>query len=104
MTTRGMIEDVATSSSAADHGPGTRWSTPARWFDAGSEATVPADDRIDWVRCLPFIGIHLLCLGVWWTGVSTVALLVAVVLYLARVFSVTAFYHRYFSHRTFKTS
>ncbi len=71
---------------------------------AGTARADSADDRVDWIRCLPFIAIHLLCFGAWWTGVSPVAVVVAVSLYLARVFWVTAFYHRYFSHRTFKTS
>jgi stearoyl-CoA desaturase (Delta-9 desaturase) len=61
-------------------------------------------DRIDWIRGLPFFGIHALCLGAVWTGVSTAALVVAAALYVARVFALTAFYHRYFSHRTFRTS
>lgn len=74
------------------------------WFDSSLAPAAGADDRIDWVRCLPFIGIHLLCLGAFWTGVSATALVVAAVLYAARVFAVTGFYHRYFSHRTFKTS
>jgi stearoyl-CoA desaturase (delta-9 desaturase) len=33
-----------------------------------------------------------------------VALLVALAVYAARMFAITGFYHRYFSHRTFKTS
>jgi stearoyl-CoA desaturase (Delta-9 desaturase) len=74
------------------------------WFDSSRAPAAGADDRIDWARCLPFIGIHLLCLGALWTGVSTTALVVFAMLYVARVFAVTGFYHRYFSHRTFRTS
>ena len=48
--------------------------------------------------------MHLGCLGVIWVGWSPVAVIVAVILYLARMFAITAFYHRYFSHRTFHTS
>jgi stearoyl-CoA desaturase (delta-9 desaturase) len=33
-----------------------------------------------------------------------VAVIVAALLYLVRMFAITGFYHRYFSHRTFKTS
>jgi stearoyl-CoA desaturase (delta-9 desaturase) len=36
--------------------------------------------------------------------VSPVALYVAAALYVVRMFTLTGFYHRYFSHRTFKTS
>jgi stearoyl-CoA desaturase (delta-9 desaturase) len=38
------------------------------------------------------------------TGVGWAVWLVALVLFWARMFGVTAGYHRYFSHRTFKTS
>ncbi|MFK7959534.1 MAG: acyl-CoA desaturase [Phycisphaerales bacterium] len=65
----------------------------------------PADDhRIDWVRCAPFIALHLACLAVIWVGFSWIALAVAVGLYVLRMFAITGFYHRYFSHRTFRTS
>ena len=76
-----------------------------QWFDTGS-ATVPDDaraDRIDWLRMAPFLGLHMLCLGVIWVGFSWGALAVAVGLYLVRMFAITGFYHRYFSHRTFRT-
>jgi stearoyl-CoA desaturase (Delta-9 desaturase) len=48
--------------------------------------------------------MHLVCLGVFWTGVSPIAALVALIAYLVRMFAITGFYHRYFSHRSFKTS
>jgi stearoyl-CoA desaturase (delta-9 desaturase) len=43
-------------------------------------------------------------LGVIWVGWSSTALLVAAGLYILRMVAITGFYHRYFSHRTFKTS
>ncbi|MES1190693.1 MAG: acyl-CoA desaturase [Steroidobacter sp.] len=61
-------------------------------------------DGIEWTRVLPFIAMHLMCLGVIWVGVSPVAVAVALIAYLVRMFAITGFYHRYFSHRTFKTS
>lgn len=66
--------------------------------------TPAADDQVDWVRCLPFMGMHLLCLVPLWVGVSWTAVAVCVVLYWLRVFALTGFYHRYFSHRAFRTS
>ena len=78
-----------------------------RWFDAGTGSTAVEDtsrDRIDWARILPFVGMHAACLAVFWVGVSPVAVGVAVALYVLRMFAITGFYHRYFSHRTFKTS
>jgi stearoyl-CoA desaturase (delta-9 desaturase) len=71
---------------------------PAQPLDA------PTDGRIDWVRAVPFIGLHLACLGVIWVGFSWVALGVAIGAYALRMFLITAFYHRYFSHRAFRTS
>lgn len=53
---------------------------------------------------LPFILIHVACLGVFITGASGLGLLLCGVCYAMRVFAVTAGYHRYFSHRAFKTS
>ena len=77
-----------------------------RWFDSNS--LLPSDqqdiDRIDWLRVIPFILMHAACLGVLWVGVSEIAVFVACALYLLRMFAITAFYHRYFSHRSFKTS
>ena len=56
------------------------------------------------VRSLPFFAVHGLAVaGVIWSGWSWTGLLLAVSLYFVRMFGVTAGYHRYFSHRTFKT-
>ena len=55
------------------------------------------------MRLLPFVAIHLGCLAVWWVGVSATALIVAAALYALRMFAITAFYHRYFSHNAFRT-
>jgi stearoyl-CoA desaturase (Delta-9 desaturase) len=73
------------------------------WFDAQAGRRA-AGDRVDWLRALPFVGLHLGCLAVFWVGVSPVAVLLAVALYAVRMFAITAFYHRYFSHRAFRTS
>jgi stearoyl-CoA desaturase (delta-9 desaturase) len=76
------------------------------WWDASAVAEVdPAGgDRVDWLRCIPFVAIHLGCLAVFWVGFSWTALAVAAGLYIARMFAITGFYHRYFSHRTFRTT
>ncbi|MEO7744102.1 MAG: acyl-CoA desaturase, partial [Usitatibacter sp.] len=44
------------------------------------------------------------CLGAIWVGASATAISVAVALFVLRMFAITAFYHRYFSHRAFRTS
>ncbi|MEP6940254.1 MAG: acyl-CoA desaturase [Rudaea sp.] len=77
----------------------------ASWIDASVEPAGGDDaDRIDWLRALPFVAMHLACLAAIWTGVSAFAVEVAVALYLVRMFAVTAFYHRYFAHKTFRAS
>lgn len=61
-------------------------------------------DKVDWVRCIPFIILHAGCLGVLWVGWSWFAVWAAVALYFLRMFAVTGIYHRYFSHKTYSTS
>lgn len=81
--------------------------TIRRWFDTSChyDSLDPAQaKRIDWVRAIPFIALQLMCLGVFWVGWSWIALAVAGTVFVVRMFAITAFYHRYFSHRAFKTS
>ena len=75
-----------------------------RWFDSyhGVTPAMDADERIDWLRILPYVGMHLACFAVLWVGWSWPAVIFAAVLYVARMFAITGMYHRYFSHRTFK--
>ncbi len=60
--------------------------------------------RIDWLGAGPFVLIHLLAFGAIWTGITPAAAVCCVALYFIRMFAVTGGYHRYFSHRTYKTS
>ncbi|MEP7344738.1 MAG: acyl-CoA desaturase [Gemmatimonadaceae bacterium] len=83
--------------------------TVRQWFDSdffpeGAQAVRAREDRFEFRRCLPFVFMHLGCLGLIWVGWSWTAVWVAVALYLVRMFAITGFYHRYFSHRTFRTS
>lgn len=70
--------------------------------DAPDPATLP--ERIDWERTLPFLFLHLGCLAVFWVGGNWFCAITALALYAIRMFGITAFYHRYFSHRSFRTS
>jgi stearoyl-CoA desaturase (delta-9 desaturase) len=58
----------------------------------------------DFWKRIPFILVHLSVLCLFYTGVSTVALSYCAFLYLLRMFAITGGYHRYFSHRSYKTS
>ena len=86
------------------------WNSVAAWFDneatvvATAEAAATAPHRIDWTRLLPFVAMHLGCFAVYWVGSSVTAAGVAIVLYLVRMFAITGFYHRYFSHCAFRAS
>jgi stearoyl-CoA desaturase (Delta-9 desaturase) len=67
-------------------------------------ANDPSADSVEWSRIIPFVAMHLACLAVFWVGISWVAVVVALIAYAVRMFAITGLYHRYFSHRTFKTS
>lgn len=74
-----------------------------KWID--SNAVEDSDeDIIDWSRIIPFILLHLGIFAVFWVGWSPIAIGFAIFFYALRMFGITAFYHRYFSHKTFKTS
>jgi stearoyl-CoA desaturase (delta-9 desaturase) len=77
-----------------------------RWFDsdAGSDHISRDSRSFSFVRVLPFIGLHLACLLVVFTGTSAFAVWFAAAFFFVRMFAITGFYHRYFSHKTFKTN
>ena len=74
-----------------------------KWIDSNAveEST---EDTIDWSRIIPFIVIHLSIFAVFWVGWSPIAIGFTIFFYALRMFAITAFYHRYFSHKSFKTS
>ncbi len=65
----------------------------------------PAPDRIQWLKSAPFFAVHAVALATpflapfaWrWAAL-------AAALYALRMFAITAGYHRYFSHRAYRTS
>ncbi len=83
------------------------WNVLKRCFDNDHQIVPAAETEghtMDRVRTLPFIALHLSVLTIFWVGWSPVAVLIAVLLYIVRMFAITGFYHRYFSHRAFRTS
>src|SRR5213079_2383174 len=61
--------------------------------------------RIAWLKASPFFAVHVAAVaGIFWFGWSWSGALLAVALYYVRMFGVTGAYHRYFSHRTYRTS
>jgi len=77
-----------------------------KWFANDNQYDPEANysTKIDWLRAMPFILLNLSCLLVFYVGFSWVAFSVAAFLWFIRVFSIGAFYHRYFSHRTYKAN
>ncbi len=63
-----------------------------------------AHDDIVYPNTIPFILVHIAALGVFWTGFPAYAVWMCVILYVVRMFGVTGAFHRYFSHRSYKTS
>ncbi len=76
------------------------------WFDSWAQDGKHDEDsrEIVWLRVLPFVALHLGCLAVFWVGWSPIAVGVAAAFYFVRMFAITGFYHRYFSHKSFQTS
>jgi stearoyl-CoA desaturase (delta-9 desaturase) len=61
------------------------------------------EPRRMWLRAIPFLIVHLMPLGAFFTGVRASDLMVCVALYAVRMFFITAGFHRYFAHRAFRT-
>ncbi len=59
-------------------------------------------DRTDWVSSVPFFATHLAPLGAVFVAVTWEDWLLCAVLYVTRMFFITAGYHRYFSHRSYR--
>lgn len=51
-----------------------------------------------------FIVVHLACLTVFWTGINLEAVGLCAFMFVIRKFGITGGFHRYFSHRSYKTS
>ncbi len=56
------------------------------------------------LKNIPFLLMHLACFTVLLVGISWSAVALCIGLYFVRMFGLTAGYHRYFSHRSYKTS
>jgi len=57
-----------------------------------------------WLVSVPFALVHLMCLAVFLTGIGTLDVVLCGLFYFVRMFGITGGYHRYFSHRAYKTS
>jgi stearoyl-CoA desaturase (Delta-9 desaturase) len=67
-------------------------------------STPGQSDDIVYPSSFGFVLIHIGCFAAIWTGVTWRAVVLAVMLYVLRLFAIGAGYHRYFAHRAFSTS
>jgi stearoyl-CoA desaturase (Delta-9 desaturase) len=74
----------------------TTATTPGRPGPGSDEA------RTDWLSAIPFFLVHLAPLAAFFVDVTWQDWVLCGVLYLTRMFCITAGYHRYFSHRSYK--
>jgi stearoyl-CoA desaturase (delta-9 desaturase) len=93
-------------SSAHSASANTKAHDPA---EAGAPAPTHADGVwasrfADWLTYGLYWGVHVAAIGVFFTGVTTTALVLFAITFWGRLFGITGGYHRYFAHKTFKTS
>lgn len=62
------------------------------------------DERVNWISSLPFLLFHVVPLLAILTGVTWKAVAIFGALYGLRMFAITAGYHRYFAHRSYRAS
>ena len=62
------------------------------------------EDRVNWRASIPFFLAHLVPLLAFWTGVSAKVVVLGLALFWLRMFCITAGYHRYFAHRSYRLS
>jgi stearoyl-CoA desaturase (delta-9 desaturase) len=65
---------------------------------------LPNGARISLLGAIPFALLHIAALSVFWVHFKWYYPVTCFFVFLVRMFFVTAGYHRYFSHRSFKTS
>jgi stearoyl-CoA desaturase (delta-9 desaturase) len=56
------------------------------------------------LRGLPMLAVHLACIALIWVPIQTADIVLFLVMTYVRGLAITVGYHRYFSHRSFKTS
>src|SRR5579885_3614251 len=90
-----MERSISTSTtSAVKPIPGTLLLPPRR------QARVP-----NWLKTVPFVLFHLIAIpAAFLVGVDSTALTLCAFTYFVRMFGITGVYHRYFAHRSYKTS
>jgi len=71
-------------------------------LDAADPSNWAPNERINRRSSIPFIALHFLPLLVFVTGVTWRAVALCALLYVVRMLAITAGYHRYFAHRSYR--
>lgn len=75
------------------------------WIDnQQAECSINNSSTINWIRCLPFLLLHLSLGLVLFIKISIAGVVICFLSYFIRMFAITGFFHRYFSHKTFSTT
>ena len=69
-----------------------------------STTTPTGTKRLDWFKSIPMLLIHVAAAGVFFFPFAWKWVALCVASYYLRMFAITGGYHRYFSHRTYKTN
>jgi stearoyl-CoA desaturase (delta-9 desaturase) len=75
-------------------------------LEAPASAPIEPSDRnrhrVNWRTSIPFLALQAVPLLAIFTGVSRTALILLAATYFGRMFFITAGYHRYFAHRSYR--
>lgn len=82
----------------------TTMATGPRKLDTNQDSSSSRPWITAWLSWGLFIGMHVACIAVLFTGVDFTAFGLLALTYFFRMFGITAGYHRYFTHRAFKMS
>ncbi len=94
-----LFDDSSTQSSGTVNNRGRRENSPLRFLYAKLFKLKGVPVRIE---NLPFFLAHLAPLGLFFVEFHWGLVYMAIILYFTRMFAITGFYHRYFSHRGYK--
>jgi stearoyl-CoA desaturase (delta-9 desaturase) len=62
-------------------------------------------DRVDWKTAVPILSMHVMAVvGLFFFPITLKAMVLVAFMYYWRMWALSTFFHRYFSHRSFKTS
>lgn len=81
---------------------------PGRQASSTSKPTASAERKArrrnyQWLQAIPFLGLHVAVLTVFLVPVTAAAVGLFFLTFVLRTFGLTGGYHRYFSHRAYKT-